>query len=542
MRLRASAWLRARSLSPVAILSVVPLSLFALAENLRASRGPYHLGVNSDPDYAYLLNALNVVSLTPPDLYEHPGIPVEVLGAVAIVATWLFGAPGSAQDVQDSVLANPEVYLRSISTFFTILIGAAALFAGIRAFQVWKSLPAALAFQLSMLLFAAIPAALPRVTPEPVLIVAGLLLAASLFPFTVDRAAEPRWVPSILVGVAMGFGLATKFTFLPLLGFIVLLPGWPNKARAIAASGLAFLAFTSPVAMYYRYMAGWVRDLAVHKGVNAGGDVGFPELGILISNAASLIPVATPLFALAALCLTLAATLWIWDLGLGPAQRTTMRTLFVASGLVFSAQIALTAKQPSGHYMVPSMAVSGVATAGLLILVRRVARKGLFAQALRSGVLVLLAAGLLNAGAQHVTHVTAARVHAQGIAKFEAQVIPRTGTLVGYYGSPQLVYALAFGNDFARSRYDTRLHRLYPDALFYSIWPPAHFYSFAGEVEHRQISELLAAGHTVLLYGFPLVDGYAVYQRGLVLQPILVEADKAVYRLVGFERAQLPVR
>src|SRR5205814_5181817 len=43
------------------LLAVIPIGLLCLATALREIRGPYYLGANSDPDYAYLFNSLNVL-------------------------------------------------------------------------------------------------------------------------------------------------------------------------------------------------------------------------------------------------------------------------------------------------------------------------------------------------------------------------------------------------------------------------------------------------------------------------------------------------
>lgn len=534
-----------RAIGPARViaLTIVPLGLLGLASVMREARGPYHLGVNSDPDYAYLTNMLNVVGQQPPDLYEHPGTTVEILGAVAILARWLPDRLISVgTSVQDAVLANPEVYLAAISTFFAFMVSVAVFAAGIQALRTWRRLAPAVTIQLSLLLFTQIPAALPRVAPEPLLIVAAVLLIAALIPLTNDAgiAGPSRWIVPLAVGTVMGFGLATKFTFLPLLGFVLLIPSHIGKAMALGACALGFIVFTLPVAVYYDYMRAWLETLATHNGVNGSGNVGPPDPGKLLENVASLVPVATPLFVLGAVYLILAVSLLFSKMGLTSNERGRMRNLFAATGLVFIAQIALTAKQPSGHYLLPAMAASGLAAAGVIKLLTRAAPVRSLMAVCRAGFVAASVVGLIIGASRDYEYLVTARAYSESTAAFERQTTVGAAKLIAYYGSSQVEYALAFGNDFARNRYDARLRELYPDALFYSIWE-RRFYSFAGTVPSEEIRRLLGSGRTVLMYGFPLRDGYAVYQKGLTLEPVSVGSDKAVYRLLDIDTAQANV-
>jgi len=53
------------------------------------------------------------------------------------------------------------------------------------------------------------------------------------------------------------------------------------------------------------------------------------------------------------------------------------------------------------------------------------------------------------------------------------------------------------------------------------------------DVTDEEVTTLLRGGKTILLYGSPFVGDYEVYQGALLTEPILIEGDKALYRLVG---------
>jgi hypothetical protein len=51
--------------------------------------GPYYGKSRLDPNYQYLLNGLAVLKGQVPGHTDHPGTPVQELGAVAILLKWL---------------------------------------------------------------------------------------------------------------------------------------------------------------------------------------------------------------------------------------------------------------------------------------------------------------------------------------------------------------------------------------------------------------------------------------------------------------------
>ena len=80
-------------------------------------RGPFSLGSNSDPSYAYLFNALSVSQGLPVGHLDHPGTPVQSLGAIVINSINFIN---HKPDVISEVLKNPEYFLNSI--FIVIII------------------------------------------------------------------------------------------------------------------------------------------------------------------------------------------------------------------------------------------------------------------------------------------------------------------------------------------------------------------------------------------------------------------------------------
>jgi hypothetical protein len=471
-------------------------------------------------------------------MIDHPGTTVQALGAVVIVARWIPSRVISgAASIQDAVLSAPEDYLTAISVVLATLIAAATFAVGLRALRIWRSLLPALVIQLSLLLFTQGLMALPKVSPEPLLIVATLILLLALTPAVVGTAERPagHW-HAVRVGVAIGFGLATKFTFLPLLGFVVLVDGWRKKAIALMASGVAFVVFTFPIWPKYHFLREWLVTLATHTGVNGSGDSGLPAASTLIANVNYLMSVASPLFALLGLYLILVVVFRLWNPGLAPDEMAAITRLLLVSCVIISAQIALAAKNLGAHYLLPSMVASAL-TNGLLVLtlVRNMPRG--WPQAVsRIAVAAAMSVGLVLAATGNMELIKDGIADVDEARSFERLTALEQGTVVGYYRSSLPQYALAFGNDFAKDKYDGALRALYPDAVFYSIWL-GRFYSFGGDLSEDEIRRLLASGRVVLLYGSPFVGDYVVYRKGLSLDPVFLGLHAALYRLTGIDAA-----
>src|SRR5207244_2508881 len=125
---------------------------------------------------------------------------------------------------------------------------------------------------------------------------------------------------------------------------------------------------------------------------------------------------------------------------------------------------------PSGHYLVPSLGASGLAVGALLLVADRAARAVGPWRFVRFAAAGALLAGFVFATTQDLDYVRTVSSYAEDVARMERQLDAPSARFIEYYGSPRVVYALSFGNEFARKRYGPTLGKLYPDALFYSIW------------------------------------------------------------------------
>jgi hypothetical protein len=193
--------------------TVIPIALFALSLFLASQHGPYFLRNNFDPDYNYLLNSLSLLKLRTPGHTDHPGTTLQLLGASVVWFQWL-GAwlLGHSQPLTDSVISHPEEYLRGINIVLNALVGATLYWAAWAIYRLSNSLAAALLLQGSVLVYSQTFLALPRVSPEPLLIATGLALMALLAPmvFSSDGSGANENPLASAAGAMFGFGLIQR--------------------------------------------------------------------------------------------------------------------------------------------------------------------------------------------------------------------------------------------------------------------------------------------------------------------------------------------
>ena len=213
-------------------LLVLPACFVAAMAVLGTHAGPFWMWYRLDPDYFYLLDALNLVNLTTPGHIAHPGVTVDALGALVL---WAAHLGAGANEITQAVLAAPETHLRLIGALFIGLNAAALLALGAAGYAVFGNLLPALILQTGPFLSMLVLKQGFQVKPEALLIFSTLMLGVvtvlALSPGVLQRR---RLGLAAAFGVVVGFGVATKVTFAPLwLLPVFLLGSW----RAVGVYG-----------------------------------------------------------------------------------------------------------------------------------------------------------------------------------------------------------------------------------------------------------------------------------------------------------------
>lgn len=260
---------------------------------------------SGDPEYAYLLNGINIANLKSVGHTDNPGTPVQMYSAVVLRVAHFLNFSEKAE-LQKAVLSNPDYYVELERRISVIINALMMLFMGIVVYRLLKNLWLSFILQVTPFLSSnLIEHAWTKVSPEPVLIFTVMALIILLVAYYCSKNKQSRWYPWAF-GAVVGFGLATKATFIPLIIIpFILLEGWKRKWIYLAAIVPAFILFTTPAIPQYPHMAKWFLGLSTHTGTYGQGGTGIIDplqyisaLGSIVENnlAMVLVIVAAAIF------------------------------------------------------------------------------------------------------------------------------------------------------------------------------------------------------------------------------------------------------
>jgi hypothetical protein len=517
------------------ILLICPLALFALSIITTNLQGPFYFGRNSDPEYAFLLNGLNIATLQAPGLDGHPGTTLEVIEGLIILAKWAVGNClfGPWESLHDAVLLRPEDYLHTISLVLNLLLSAVIYLAARRIYKLTESLLVALVFQISFGMFMNPLYAQARVSSEPLLAFAVVLLAFPLAPLVFDRdgkLSETEGRLALATGLALAFGIVTKMTFAPLLAVCLLFRRRSSLLACLAWCFAGAFALLFPIWTHLPKMYVWFASLLVHKERYGGGPVGFPSMDTLVSQGVSILryePMLVLLLACYGATYVAIRKGWVRTPN-GEADR--VGRLLLVGTIVIVVQVAITLKHFAMHYLLPVMVFTMLTNAALIFLFRQ-AEPGKISRLLYAASVLLLLLGMWHSYRWLAIWKTASNQYRADVSTLlnrrsqmkDCKVIP-------YYRSSSREFALSFGEDWTGSAYGRELAEIYPQAIHYDIW--AHqFYSMKMEDRRAQIRRDLAAGACYLMQGTPPSKEDLDQLSGFTLTEVIVAGDEGLYRL-----------
>ena len=389
-------WLGLRAQLP---LLALPVLFAASALWVRVQGGPNWLWFNLDPDYFYLLDALNILNLTTPGHVYHPGTTVQWLAALILK---MINPATSSDVITGLVLADPESYLHLIFVIFTSLNGLALWGLGVAGRRVFGGLTAACFLQLAPFISMVIIKHSTHAKPEALLVLTMLIMASMVvLSLTPGLMARRRLSFAVAFGAIAGFGVATKITAFPvfLLPLFVLGQGaefrdWAGTVFLYGVSALAAVVlFTLPAVGAYDVFFGWMATVSQGPGTYGGGaSGGFVDWTAYPGHVLKLFkrPTFHVVFILAVAVLVMAVRRQ-FKVGTAPGSEFWLLVGIVAAQL---AHVLLIAKQPNAIYLIPSFILIPLA----FVLVWRLG-EGFVSRSLGPGVTVLLAVLVVAQGA-----------------------------------------------------------------------------------------------------------------------------------------------
>jgi hypothetical protein len=452
----------------LAALCVVPAIVLWISTAIAGAAGVRWINPFYDPDYHYLLNALNLAEGAAPRHTDHPGTTLHELGAVILLAR--HAVVGSDAGLRDQVLRDPEGGCEAISVCLRGLYALALLALGWCARRLTGSLVCAMAAQAASALSVVGLLSLWRADPEPLLMTMALFMG-SLVLRAASEAGPVRTRWAAIFGVLAGLGVATKVTFFPLGA----LPLWAlgSRRRAALYLGAALVTFTiavAPILSQARRVLAWLTLLLVNDGRYGAShghtflDPSWAALNLrLMLRNEPVAPIAAAASAVLLMHLRFGGR---WPALPGVVRKAAGALACVS--FVELAQFVLVAKHPGVRYLVPALVLPGLNVA----LAYTILREAYGPIDRRVGV-ALGAAGLLTAAVWigvRLRHEWAL-LHEQSVGSRAARQAAvdqaaRDGSLiVTQYGSSSPVFGLLYADAWAGRRYRADLGRLYPNEI-----------------------------------------------------------------------------
>ena len=456
---------------------VIPALAVIASAVVKDAAGPCWFGDRNDPDYAYLLNSVNIAEGRAPRHTDHPGTTVQELGAGVLLAQGvLSGGPAS---VTDRVLDNPESALSAIRVVLVAMVFGALTWFGLAALRFTGSVWCGLAAQALPLASFTVLVSLHRVTPEPLLLAISLALGAVMLGgLSRDGAVGTRY--GVGSAVVSALGLATKVTFVPVLLVPVGLL-WRGGGRGWRLRGLFVLTFAvslvlalTPVLGQWKRVLGWMLYLSKTSGSYVEGfhpvafDVGSYARTLLALASAEPVSVVCAVSGLAVAAWCLGRRGWK---GLDARARSLVVSL-VAVSVAEVLQFLMVARHPEPRYLIPGIGLCGVSFCLMSALVRAngpkwSGRTGAGVAAVAVVIAVLWTAQQLQTGLHMIRADTSGR---RVVAAAADAAIKNGGIVISTYGASSPAGALYLGNDWAGNGYTEAIARRHPGEAQLDIW------------------------------------------------------------------------
>jgi hypothetical protein len=518
------------------LVSLVVLCLIGVAGwyvvSASDARGPYWLSHNLDPEYNYLLNGLNLAEGHAAGHYDHPGTPVQMLGAV--VLRLVHSMNKNSLPLERDVCVRPEYYLRAIHLAIDLLVFCALAGLVFYFYAVFGDAVATMIVGASLFASSALLLACTRVNPEPMLVFSGFCMQIILVAvFSKRKRFKSAHCWFAAVG---GFGVAVKVTFLPLLLVpLVVIDGWKKRALYLAGSFVFFIVFTLPIAVHYKAVARWLFSILTHTGRYGYGNPGIVDPASYGSNIMNLLAWEP------ALAATLVVSgMYLFAISLRKSSRRGNRTLLkTIAGCVAAlvAQILMVAKHPDDHYLVPALCFVAFTFAVIIVHARTcVLGCGIMAFFGTIGLMLMVGSGIVGFR-KNIAALDIQRLDGMRIATMARG---EKGTPVYGYCASAMPYALFFGNSYAGNRYGKLLTSVYGNVLIYDFWL-SRWRNYEREVAMPEIAAV--SGGRLLYQGYSfesVVPGLGGRKFGGAFDKIAEASGEALYRVALPESGVIP--
>lgn len=480
------------------VLLILPVILFITSYLLKESQGPYYTNSQYDPGYVYLISSLNLSQMSGYGVghIDHPGTPVQVIGAAVIKLSYVIS--GSEDNMVKDVLMNPEKYMSEINYVFLFINCIGLFILGLAAYKAYSNVSVSLLMQLTPFTSVSILSLSTLVRPENFMIFIVCIFISALILFVNEREMNPkknmRYL--ILLGIISGLGLAAKITFFPLILIpLMLFQGIKHKLIYFLIIAFSFLIFVIPAVSAYNinYFIEWVFNLFIYSKKYGRGEPTIIDSNSFLYNIRRIIS-REFIFDIAYffICLSLLVCLIprtgnyliklkneflkntgtrLKRINIGFTDDTKFR-LVLGLFLTMTLQVLIVAKHYGENYMFPALILSVFAViTSLSVMQESMPDKLNYAKMkiIHVLVLILISVFTLRSVYSYVSHLKNLTAETNKIIKYLDENSGNS-IIVSSHHVPSQEFALFTGTGYAvsqRKNYNSILSEKYPSNYFY---------------------------------------------------------------------------
>jgi hypothetical protein len=341
---------------------VIPLLLSIIHIYFTKTVDDPHYAINTDPDYAYLLSAIDLSSLGKSNMVLHPGTTFQMMCHLIMRCTYAL-SDNAGDDFQTSVLKKPVFYLDVLQTTFASFNIILVLFMGILTYRITKKILFGLLIQFTPFFSSqTILSGFRRVSVDVLLVFISLIMVLFLIKvLQSDLDKKKIYIYSIILGLIAGFGAATKITFI-LISVIplIVIPSFIPRTIYILSTMISGFTFTLPISSIYIKIYKFLKGILFHTGIYGRGEQAIIEPNEYMANLWQIVKENLPFI----IILFISIVFIILTLISKETRKTAVRDirfkfLFAVTLTQFSF-IIVVAKHLQNKYLLPALCLSGL--------------------------------------------------------------------------------------------------------------------------------------------------------------------------------------
>ncbi|MFN8254717.1 MAG: hypothetical protein U0W24_03455 [Bacteroidales bacterium] len=490
--------LKIRSFGFSPLLAILPIVFIFFNLFVYKDMGTYSISC-IDPQYAYLFNGLNLANGNLEIGHtDHPGTPLQVFYALVLRIVYFLS---NDNNLVESVLSDPEFYLRWVALSILILNTTVFAFTGLFIQKKFNNIYLSVLFQLIPFYTFQSFFSVALIGGESVLLPLSTLLVLLSIGLVYDESPEINKSFIFKFSLITALLLTIKITAFPLIIIpLFLIGGIKNKIHFLFITAICCIILILPILPKINQFINFIEGLVSRQGLYGKGAPGIINFKMFISNLFSLF--TKELTFTLSYVLILAATIKSnLQKGVREEVNPRLKKLLLSVFAAISVQILIVAKHYSFHYMVPvlSLCIPGIWISSQ-VFSRTWLRFNRLSNRFKNSLLMLFVLVILLRDILLFNFYPGIQNPASKTIQFLAKQKSRATVIIAerHKEAALIEQAMFFGVSYsgqAKDQYKKILAKIYPNTFFYSASEELQDWN-----QHYMKDELLKKFKNILLY------------------------------------------